>query len=140
AERHDDLRPSLPRQHGGALGGRRRLRSDRRTGVLESRRGRLLPRIRIGAGRRLEPLRFMPKDKRVVLGLVSSKVPEMETKDALKRRVGEAAKFMSSDSMGISPQCGFASGYQGNPVTEDIERRKLALCVETATELWGSAK
>ena len=87
-----------------------------------------------------EPLRFMPNDKRVILGLVSSKVPEMETKDALKRRVDEAAQFLPTANMGISPQCGFASGYQGNPVTEDIERRKLALCVETAAEIWGSAR
>jgi len=87
-----------------------------------------------------EPLRFMPKDRHVILGLVSSKVPEMETKDMLKRRIDEAGKFMSPDRMGISPQCGFASGYQGNPVTEEIEKRKLALCVETATEIWGSAQ
>ncbi len=87
-----------------------------------------------------EPVRFMPKDKRVVLGLVSSKVPEMETKDMLRRRVDDAAKFMPVENMGVSPQCGFASGYQGNPVTEDIERSKLALCVETAVAIWGSAK
>ncbi len=87
-----------------------------------------------------EPLRFMPKSKRVILGLVSSKVPEREAKDVLKRRVDEAGKFMPVENMGVSPQCGFASGYQGNPVTEEIERRKLALCVETAAEIWGSAK
>jgi 5-methyltetrahydropteroyltriglutamate--homocysteine methyltransferase len=87
-----------------------------------------------------EPLRFMPKDKRVILGLVSSKVPEMETKDALKRRVEEAGKYLAVDQMGLSPQCGFASGYQGNPVTEETERRKLALVVETASEIWGSAQ
>ncbi len=87
-----------------------------------------------------EPLRFMPKDKKVVLGLISSKVPEMEHKDDLKRRVEEAGKFMAPERMGISPQCGFASGYQGNPVTEAIERQKLALAVETATDIWGSAR
>lgn len=87
-----------------------------------------------------EPLRFMPKDKRVILGLVSSKVPEMETKDMLKRRVADAGKFMAVENMGLSPQCGFASGFQGNPVTEKIERAKLALVVETATDLWGSAQ
>jgi 5-methyltetrahydropteroyltriglutamate--homocysteine methyltransferase len=87
-----------------------------------------------------EPLRFMPKGKRVILGLVSSKVPEMEAKDMLKRRIEEAGKFMAADDMGVSPQCGFASGYQGNPVTEDIERRKLALCVETAADVWGTAE
>ncbi|HEX4113648.1 MAG TPA: 5-methyltetrahydropteroyltriglutamate--homocysteine S-methyltransferase [Stellaceae bacterium] len=87
-----------------------------------------------------EPLRFMPKDKKVVLGLVSSKVPEMETKDVLKRRVDDAGKFMAVENMGLSPQCGFASSYQGNPVTEEIERRKLALVVETAAEIWNSAQ
>ena len=87
-----------------------------------------------------EPLRFMPDDKRVIIGLVSSKVPEMETKDLLVRRIEDAGKFMPVENMGVSPQCGFASGYQGNPVTEDIERRKLALCVETAAAIWGSAR
>ncbi|MGH6989257.1 MAG: 5-methyltetrahydropteroyltriglutamate--homocysteine S-methyltransferase [Stellaceae bacterium] len=87
-----------------------------------------------------EPLRLMPKDKRVILGLVSSKVPQMETKDILKRRIDEAGKFLPLEQMGLSPQCGFASGYQGNPVTEDIERRKLALVVETAHEVWGTAQ
>jgi 5-methyltetrahydropteroyltriglutamate--homocysteine methyltransferase len=87
-----------------------------------------------------EPLRFMPRDKRVIIGLVSSKVPEMETKDLLIRRIEDAGKFMPVENMGVSPQCGFASGYQGNPVTEDIERRKLALCVETAAAIWGSAR
>ncbi len=87
-----------------------------------------------------EPLRFMPTGKRVILGLVSSKVPDMETKDLLKRRIEAAGKYMAVEHMGVSPQCGFASGYQGNPVTEDVERRKLALCVDTAAEIWGSAQ
>jgi 5-methyltetrahydropteroyltriglutamate--homocysteine methyltransferase len=87
-----------------------------------------------------EPLRFMPGGKRVILGLVSSKVPDMETKDLLQRRIEAAGKYMAVDHMGVSPQCGFASGYQGNPVTEDVERRKLALCVETAAQIWGSAQ
>jgi len=85
-----------------------------------------------------EPLRFMPKSKKVVLGLVSSKVPNIETMDGLRRRIEEAGTFMAMDDMGLSPQCGFASGFQGNPVTEDIERRKLALVVETASEVWGT--
>jgi len=87
-----------------------------------------------------EPLRFMPKGRRVVLGLVSSKVPDMETKDLLKQRIEAAGRYMAVEDMGVSPQCGFASGYQGNPVTEDVERRKLALCVETAAEIWGAAR
>jgi 5-methyltetrahydropteroyltriglutamate--homocysteine methyltransferase len=86
-----------------------------------------------------EPLRFLPKDKKVVLGLVSSKKPEIESKDVLKRRIDEAAKFFPLEQMGLSPQCGFASTHHGNKITEDIERRKLELIVETATEIWGSA-
>lgn len=86
-----------------------------------------------------EPLRFVPKSKKVVLGLVSSKVPELESKDALKRRIDEAAKYIPLDNLCLSPQCGFASTHHGNKVTEDIERRKLALCVEVAAEVWGNA-
>jgi 5-methyltetrahydropteroyltriglutamate--homocysteine methyltransferase len=84
-----------------------------------------------------EPLRFVPKSKKVVLGLVSTKVPELERKDALKRRIDEAAHHVPLDSLCLSPQCGFASTHHGNRVTEDDERRKLALCVETAAEVWG---
>ena len=84
-----------------------------------------------------EPLRFVPKDKRVVLGLVSTKLPALESKDALKRRIDEAAKFVPIENLCISPQCGFASSHHGNRVTEDIERRKLALCVEVAHDVWG---
>ena len=64
----------------------------------------------------------------------------METKDLLKQRIEAAGRYMAVEDMGVSPQCGFASGYQGNPVTEDVERRKLALCVETAAEIWGAAR
>jgi len=86
-----------------------------------------------------EPLQFVPRDKKVVLGLVSSKKPGIESKDALKRRIDEAAKFFPLERLCLSPQCGFASTHHGNRVTEDVERRKLALIVETATEIWGSA-
>ena len=84
-----------------------------------------------------EPLRFMPKDKRVVLGLVSSKLPQLEKKDELKRRIDEAAKFMPKENICISPQCGFSSTHHGNVMSEDDVRRKLALCVEVADEVWG---
>ena len=83
------------------------------------------------------PLRFTPKGKRIVLGLVSSKEAALETKDDLKRRIEEAARFVPLDQLCISPQCGFASTAPGNRITEDIERRKLALCVEVAAEVWG---
>jgi 5-methyltetrahydropteroyltriglutamate--homocysteine methyltransferase len=81
----------------------------------------------------------MPKAKRAVLGLVSSKLPEMERADAVRRRIDEAAKIMPLDNLCLSPQCGFASSYRGNPVSEDIERRKLELVVQVAGEVWGSA-
>jgi 5-methyltetrahydropteroyltriglutamate--homocysteine methyltransferase len=86
-----------------------------------------------------EPLTFMPKNKKVVLGLVSSKKAEIESKDVLKRRIDEAAKFFPLENMCLSPQCGFASTHHGNKITEDVERRKLELIVETATEVWGTA-
>ncbi|MBM3536725.1 MAG: 5-methyltetrahydropteroyltriglutamate--homocysteine S-methyltransferase [Alphaproteobacteria bacterium] len=86
-----------------------------------------------------EPLRYLPKDKRVVLGLVSTKKPELESRDALKRRIDEAAKYVPLENLCLSPQCGFASTHHGNKVTEDIERRKLARIVEVADEVWGGA-
>jgi 5-methyltetrahydropteroyltriglutamate--homocysteine methyltransferase len=86
-----------------------------------------------------EPLRHIPRDKRVVLGLVSSKKPQLESKDQLKRRIDEAAKFFPLQQLCLSPQCGFASTHHGNRISEDDERRKLELIVETATEIWGSA-
>jgi methionine synthase II (cobalamin-independent) len=86
-----------------------------------------------------EPLRFMPKSKRAVLGLVSSKLPEMESADAVHRRIDEAAKIMPIENICLSPQCGFASSYRGNPVTEDIQRRKLELVVKVAHDVWGTA-
>jgi 5-methyltetrahydropteroyltriglutamate--homocysteine methyltransferase len=85
-----------------------------------------------------EPLRFVPKGRRVVLGLVSTKSPELESKDMLKRRIDEAAKYVALDDLCLSPQCGFASTHHGNRITLDIQRRKLALVVEVATEVWGS--
>jgi 5-methyltetrahydropteroyltriglutamate--homocysteine methyltransferase len=86
-----------------------------------------------------EPLRHIPRDKRVVLGLVSSKKPQLENKDQLKRRIDEATKFFPLQQLCLSPQCGFASTHHGNRISEDDERRKLELIVETATEIWGSA-
>ena len=83
------------------------------------------------------PLRFLPKTKGVVLGLVSSKVPQLESIDTLKRRVDEAAKFVDAGRLAVSPQCGFASTMGGNPVTEADERAKLRLCVDAARTIWG---
>jgi 5-methyltetrahydropteroyltriglutamate--homocysteine methyltransferase len=85
------------------------------------------------------PLRHVPKGKTVVLGLVSTKTPKLESKDELKRRIDQAAQHAAHDQLCLSPQCGFASNFMGNPLTLDDERRKLALVVETATEVWGRA-
>jgi 5-methyltetrahydropteroyltriglutamate--homocysteine methyltransferase len=85
-----------------------------------------------------EPLRFVPRGpKIVVLGLVTSKTGELETKDALKRRIGEAAKYLPLEQLALSPQCGFASTEHGNLLTEDQQWRKLELCIEVAREVWG---
>jgi 5-methyltetrahydropteroyltriglutamate--homocysteine methyltransferase len=84
-----------------------------------------------------EPLRFMPKGKVAVLGLVSTKVPELEKIDDLKRRIDQAAKFIPLDQIAISPQCGFASDVIGNLISADDQRRKLELVVETARQVWG---
>ena len=86
-----------------------------------------------------EPLQHIPHDKKVVLGVVSSKTPRLESKDYIKRRIEQAAKFFPLSQLCLSPQCGFASTHHGNRVTEEIERKKLELIVETAAEIWGSA-
>ena len=85
-----------------------------------------------------EPLRFVPPGKMVVLGLVTTKRGELESKDELKRRVEEASKFVPGDQICISPQCGFSSTVEGNALTHDQEIAKLQLIVETAEEIWGS--
>ncbi len=84
-----------------------------------------------------KPLRFVPKDKRIVLGLVTSKFGELESKDDLKRRIDEAAQFMPMEQMCLSPQCGFASHTGGNLLAAEAQSRKLRLIVELAEEVWG---
>lgn len=84
-----------------------------------------------------EPLRFLPKGKTVVLGLVTSKTGVLESKDHLKRRIEEAAKFCSLDQLCLSPQCGFASTEEGNVLTEDEQWAKLERIVEVARDIWG---
>jgi 5-methyltetrahydropteroyltriglutamate--homocysteine methyltransferase len=83
------------------------------------------------------PLRFLPQHKSVVLGLVSTKVPELEVKSALRQRLDEATKFVTLDRMAVSPQCGFASVDTGNPVTLAAQRSKLELVCDLAREIWG---
>ena len=85
-----------------------------------------------------EPLRFVPTGKRVVLGLVTTKRGELESKDDLKRRIDEAARFVDGDQLCLSPQCGFSSTKEGNDLTQEEQWAKLALIVETAQEVWDS--
>jgi 5-methyltetrahydropteroyltriglutamate--homocysteine methyltransferase len=84
-----------------------------------------------------EPLRFVPQGTTVVLGLVSSKTPRLESQDELRRRIDEAAKYVPLENLAISPQCGFASTAKGNLLTVDDQRRKLELVVSTAQRVWG---
>jgi len=86
-----------------------------------------------------EPLRFVPSNKGVVLGLISSKVPQLEPQDALLRRIDQASKYVPLDNLAISPQCGFASSLEGNLLTEDEQWQKLQLVVETARKIWADA-
>jgi 5-methyltetrahydropteroyltriglutamate--homocysteine methyltransferase len=83
------------------------------------------------------PLRFVPKGKTVVLGLVTTKLDRLETKDDVKRRIDLAAQSMPLEQMGLSPQCGFSSTVHGNTIAVDVQRAKLQLVVDTARDVWG---
>ncbi len=83
-----------------------------------------------------EPLRFVPKGKTIVLGLVSTKVPEIEQVENVKRRIHEASKYVPVEQLAISPQCGFSSDVVGNLISEDVQKRKLEIVVETARQMW----
>lgn len=83
------------------------------------------------------PLRFLPKGKKVVLGLVTSKHAELESKDTLKRRIDEASKVVPLEQLAISPQCGFGSTVEGNVISVEGEKNKLRLCVDVARDVWG---
>jgi len=83
-------------------------------------------------------LKLVPKGKIVVLGLVSSKRPQLERKEDLLRRIDEAAKVLPLEQLALSPQCGFASTMEGNELTEADQCAKLKLVVETAREVWGA--
>ena len=84
-----------------------------------------------------EPLRFMSKNKSVVLGLISSKLPQFESPELLIRRIDEAANYVPLDRLALSPQCGFASALEGNLLTETEQWAKLKLVVDTARRVWG---
>lgn len=85
------------------------------------------------------PLRLVPEDKTIVLGLVSTKTPDLEDKDDLRRRIAEAARYVPIERLALSPQCGFASVETGNPISPEMQEKKLRLVVELAQEQWGSA-
>ncbi|MGZ0247811.1 MAG: 5-methyltetrahydropteroyltriglutamate--homocysteine S-methyltransferase [Alphaproteobacteria bacterium] len=82
------------------------------------------------------PLKYLPKNKTAILGLVSTKTPELESKDDLKKRIDEAAAMADLDNLALSPQCGFASDHHGNQLSLDDQIAKLRLVVETAAEIW----
>ena len=84
-----------------------------------------------------EPLRFVRPGAVVVLGLISSKTPVLESQDDLRRRIDEAARYVPIENLAVSPQCGFASTSAGNVLTIDEEKRKLELVVDTAQKVWG---
>ena len=84
-----------------------------------------------------EPLRFVPKGKLAVLGLITTKIARIETVDELRRRIDEAARYIPVEQLAISPQCGFASSLRGNLLTEDEQFRKLDVMLETAAKVWG---
>ena len=85
------------------------------------------------------PLRFLPKGKLAVLGLVTTKFGELESKDDLKRRIEEAARYAPLDQLALSPQCGFSSTVHGNDIAVEAQRTKLRLVIETAQEVWADA-
>ena len=85
-----------------------------------------------------KPLRFLPKGKTVVLGLVTTKFGTLEDKDDLKRRIEAAAHYAPFDQLALSPQCGFSSTVHGNNIAVEAQRAKLRLVIETAQEVWGS--
>jgi len=86
-----------------------------------------------------EPLRFVPRDKVVVLGLISSKVPQLEDEDQIVRRIEEASRYVPLDNLALEPQCGFASVMEGNLLSEDDQWKKLELVVRTARRVWADA-
>ena len=85
------------------------------------------------------PLRFVPKDKQIVLGLISTKMNFLENKSALEWRIEEASRYVPLERLAVSPQCGFASTELGNPISAEMQEAKLRLVVELAQETWGTA-
>ena len=127
----------LSRQLSQSLAGRRQLRADCADGFSkELKAHRLLldyDDVRSGS---FEPLREVPDDKFVVLGLITTKTPRMETRQGLTQRVREASRYVPLEQLALSPQCGFASSGMGNRILLEGEKRKLRLLVETARADW----
>jgi 5-methyltetrahydropteroyltriglutamate--homocysteine methyltransferase len=90
----------------------------------------------LGLGRTFELLRFVPRDKGVVLGLISSKVADLEPRAQIIQRIEDASRYVPLDNLALSPQCGFASTFEGNLLTEDEQWRKLELMMDVAREVW----
>ena len=86
-----------------------------------------------------KPLRFLPKGKIVVLGLITTKLGSLEDKDAIKRRIDEAAQYAPLEQLALSPQCGFSSTVHGNDIAVEQQAQKLRLVIEIAREVWGEA-
>lgn len=86
-----------------------------------------------------EPLQDVPDDKFVVLGLITTKQPELESVESLTRRVVDASRYIALERLGVSPQCGFASSIIGNNIPAEAQRSKLELVSKTAQEIWGKA-
>jgi 5-methyltetrahydropteroyltriglutamate--homocysteine methyltransferase len=86
-----------------------------------------------------KPLRFLPKGKVVVLGLITTKLGSLENKDAIKRRIDEAAQYAPLEQLALSPQCGFSSTVHGNDIAIEQQAQKLRLVIEIAREVWGDA-
>ncbi len=140
AGRPDDLtrrHPPVPRQLPQHVVRRGRVRAGRRGAVQRARRRRLLPRVRRRALRRLRPAAPCRQDTTVVLGLVTTKRPELEPYDELAARVAEAARYVPIDQLCLSPQCGFASTVEGNALTADEQWAKLGLVVDSAARIWA---
>ena len=127
----------LSRQPSQSLAGRSQLRADCADGFSkELKAHRLLldyDDVRSGS---FEPLREVPDDKFVVLGLITTKTPRMETRQGLTQRVREASRYVPLERLALSPQCGFASSVMGNRILLEGEKRKLRLLVETARAVW----
>ena len=135
--RHDGDDASVPRQLQIDLHGYRRLRRDAGGAVRPHQGARLFHGIRHRPRRRLRAAERLQKGRLAVLGLVTTKTGALESKDAIKRRIEEAAKFTDLDQLCLSPQCGFASTEEGNILAEDEQWAKLRMIVEVAEEVWG---